>query len=55
MTQVSNVLFILIATILFSVIATILTIFLDNIIDIRALIKNIPRLILYNWFISDIL
>jgi hypothetical protein len=51
MTQVTNVLFILIVTVLFSVIATFFLIFLDNIVDIRAFISNIPRLFVYNWFI----
>lgn len=48
MTQITNVLMILIFTLVFSVVTVFLTIFIDKILDIHTIISNIPRVIAYN-------
>lgn len=55
MTQITNVLLMLIFTIIFSIIATFLTIFLDKILDIHSLVTSIPRIIIYGFSTSDVL
>jgi hypothetical protein len=55
LTQIINVLFILLVTVLFSVIATFLTILLDNVADIRGIIASIPQLTLYNSMTHEML
>jgi hypothetical protein len=52
MTQITNVLLMLIFTIFLSIIATFLTIIIDKIFDIHTLVTNIPRLITYSYFID---
>ena len=55
MTQVINVLLIVLVTVFFSVIASLLTVLLDNTVDIRGFITSIPKLILHKNSVSDIL
>jgi hypothetical protein len=55
MTQITNVLLILIVTVVFSITASLLTVFMDKVLDIRSIVKSIPRLITYNYFIVDFL
>jgi hypothetical protein len=55
MTQITNVLLILIVTVVFSITASLLTVFIDKVLDIRSIVKSIPRLITYNYFIVDFL
>ncbi len=55
MTQVTNVLLIVIVTVFLSVIATLLTVLLDNTVDIRGIISSIPKLTLHKILINDIL
>ncbi len=55
MTQITNVLLILIVTVVFSITASLLTVFMDKVLDIRSFVKSIPRLITYNYFIVDFL
>lgn len=55
MSQVINVLLIVVVTVFFSVIATLLTVLLDNTVDIRGIITSIPKLILHWDSVSDIL
>ncbi len=50
MTQVINVLFIVLVTVLFSVIATLLTVLIDNTVDIRGIITSIPKLTIAKIF-----
>ena len=55
MTQFINVLLIVLATFFFSLIATLLTVLLDNTVDIRGIITSIPKLILHENSVYDIL
>ncbi len=55
MAQVINVLLIVLVTFFFSVIATLLTVLLDNTVDIRGIITSIPKLILHENSVYDIL
>jgi hypothetical protein len=55
MTQITNVLLILIVTVVFSITVSLLTVFIDKVLDIRSIVKSIPRLITYNYFIVDFL
>ncbi len=55
MTQITNVLLILIVTVVFSITASLLTVFMDKVLDIRSFVKSIPRLITYNYFMVDFL
>jgi hypothetical protein len=55
MSQIINVLLIVLVTVFFSVIATLLTVLLDNTVDIRGIITSIPKLILHENSVSDIL
>jgi hypothetical protein len=55
LTQITNVLLILIVTVVFSITASLLTVFIDKVLDIRSIVKSIPRLITYNYFIVDFL
>jgi hypothetical protein len=47
MTQITNVLLILIVTVVFSITASFLTVLLDKVVDIRSIVKSIPRFIIY--------
>jgi len=55
MAQVISVLLIVLVTVFFSVIATLLTVLLDNTVDIRGIITSIPKLILHEISVYDIL
>ncbi len=55
MTQVMNVLLIVLVTVFFSVIATLLTVLLDNTMDMRGIIASIPKLTLHKSLLNDIL
>jgi hypothetical protein len=55
MTQVTNVLLIVLVTVFFSVIATFITVLLDNTVDIRGIISSIPKITLHKSLIYDIL
>jgi hypothetical protein len=55
MTQVINVLLIVLVTVFFSVIATLLTVLLDNTVDIRGIITSIPKLTMHENSASGIL
>lgn len=46
MTQITNVLFILLITIFMSIIATLLTVGLDTFADVESFVKSIPHFIL---------
>lgn len=48
MTQTTNVLLLVLISFLLSIGATFLTIFIDKIVDLQALVKNIPRILYYN-------
>ncbi len=46
MTQITNVMYIVIVTIALSIVATLLTVVLDHSLDIPGLMKEIPHLII---------
>lgn len=46
MTQITNVLYILLITIAMSVVATFLTLSFDRVIDVESFVKSIPHLVL---------
>ncbi len=55
MTQITNVMFILLVTVVFSITASFLTVLLDRVVDIRSIVESIPRFIVYHYFIADVL
>lgn len=54
MTQTFNVLLLVFITFLLSIGATFFTIFIDKIIDTHNLVKSIPRISEYNYWIQNI-
>jgi hypothetical protein len=55
MTQFTNVLLILVVTVVFSITASFLTVLLDRVVDVRSIVKSIPRFIVYHYFTVDVL
>lgn len=49
MTQIKNVMYIVLITLTMSIIATVLTFMFDNSFDVKSLVKSIPHLILNNF------
>jgi hypothetical protein len=48
MTQITNVLLLVVITFILSIGATFLTIFIDHVVDLHALVKKIPLILNYN-------
>jgi hypothetical protein len=53
MTQITNVLLILIVTVFFSITASILTVFIDKVLDVHSIVKSIPRFVVYEYLMVD--
>jgi len=51
MTQIMNVMYIILITITMSIIATFFTFLFDISVDVKSLVKNIPHLLANNHFI----
>ena len=54
MTQAFNVILLVFITFLLSIGATFFTIFIDKILDTHTLVKSIPRISEYNYWIQNI-